>query len=203
MFYTEWRLRILICCLGLLFIRFAHAQTIKCASSVPNLLTASASGTAELVGDYLLICTGGSGQVSTDVQATLNTNVATSSIALLLVDEGSGGSIQGSLTAANLVTFRNVGFAAPGTGQRILRITNLRGNALQIGVSSTTRPTQIAEFVAVSNPTIGIDRPQQSVAIISRPGSTRPLIQSVNPISAAAGGGAFPLTVNGAGFVAG
>jgi hypothetical protein len=69
------------------------------------------------------------------------------------------------------VTWLGVPIDAPGTnGQtRIIRITNVRGNACQLGLSSTLVPTQIVGFIAINGSQfITINNPQQTLAYIQQ-----------------------------------
>jgi hypothetical protein len=74
----------------------------------------------------------------------------------------------GRQNSASSVVFLGVPIDAPGTaGQRVIRITNVRGNAFQLGVSSTLIPTQITMFIAVNgSQQITINNPTQTVAFI-------------------------------------
>jgi len=61
---------------------------------------------------------------------------------------------QGTQTGVNTVAWTGVPVDAPGTaGTRVIRITNIRANAFQLGVSSTLVPTQISMIIAVSGST--------------------------------------------------
>jgi hypothetical protein len=75
---------------------------------------------------------------------------------------------QGSLAAANSLSWLGVPIDPPGsTGTRIIRITNVRANANQLGVSSTLIPTQIVMFISVTGVSqVAINNPQQTVAYI-------------------------------------
>ena len=75
---------------------------------------------------------------------------------------------QGSQAAANSISWLGVPIDAPGTTTtRIIRITNIRANANQLGVSSTLIPTQIVMFISVTgNSQVAINNPQQTVAYI-------------------------------------
>jgi len=70
--------------------------------------------------------------------------------------------------AVNSVTWLGVPIDAPGTANtRVVRITNVRGNACQLGTSSTLIPTQIVMFIAVNgSQQVTINNPQQTVAFI-------------------------------------
>jgi hypothetical protein len=70
----------------------------------------------------------------------------------------------------NQVTWLGVPIDAPGsTGNRIIRITNVRGNACQLGLSSTLIPTQIVAFIAINGSQfITISNPQQTLAYIQQ-----------------------------------
>ena len=62
---------------------------------------------------------------------------------------------QGYQNGVNTIAWNGVPIDAPGTaGTRVIRITNVRANAFQLGVSSTLIPTQISMIVAVSGSTI-------------------------------------------------
>lgn len=89
---------------------------------------------------------------------------------------------QGRQAGANQIVWLGVPIDPPGTtATRIIRITNVRANANQLGVSSTLIPTQIVMFVsATSTTSIPINNPQQTVAFI-QPGmtfSTRTLVSA-------------------------
>jgi hypothetical protein len=75
---------------------------------------------------------------------------------------------QGQQNGANQVVWLGVPIDAPGTaGTRVIRITNIRANACQLGVSSTLIPTQIVMFIAVNgSQQVTINQPQQTVAFI-------------------------------------
>jgi len=75
---------------------------------------------------------------------------------------------QGLQNGANSVVWLGVPIDAPGTtGTRVIRITNIRANACQLGVSSTLIPTQIVAFISVNgSQQVTINNPQQTVAFI-------------------------------------
>lgn len=75
---------------------------------------------------------------------------------------------QGTQAAPNSISWLGVPIDPPGsTGVRIIRITNIRANANQLGVSSTLIPTQIVMFISVTgNSQVAINNPQQTVAYI-------------------------------------
>lgn len=77
---------------------------------------------------------------------------------------------QARLTGNNQVTFFGVPIDPPGPNNtRIIRITNLRGNANQLGVSSTLIPTQIVANISVNPPNLlPLNNPQQTVAFVAR-----------------------------------
>jgi len=75
---------------------------------------------------------------------------------------------QGRNSGANSIMWLGVPIDPPGTNAtRIIRITNVRANANQLGVSSTLIPTQIVMFISATGTTsIPINNPQQTVAFI-------------------------------------
>jgi len=93
---------------------------------------------------------------------------------------------QGLQNGANSVVWLGVPIDAPGTtGTRVIRITNIRANACQLGVSSTLIPTQIVMFIAVNgSQQVTINNPSQTVAFIQPGlivgGGTTQFVQCVN-----------------------
>lgn len=75
---------------------------------------------------------------------------------------------QGRQVGANQIAWLGIPVDPPGANaSRIIRITNVRANANQLGVSSTLIPKQIDMFVsATSTTSIPINNPQQTVAFI-------------------------------------
>lgn len=69
---------------------------------------------------------------------------------------------------ANAVEWAGVPVDPPGTQTtRIIRMTNIRANANQLGVSSTLVPTQITMFISITGATsVPINNPTQTVAFI-------------------------------------
>ncbi len=93
---------------------------------------------------------------------------------------------QGLQNGPSSVVWLGIPIDAPGTaGTRVIRITNVRANACQLGVSSTLIPTQIVMFIAVNgSQQVTINQPQQTVAFI-QPGiiasnKTANYVQCVN-----------------------
>ena len=215
----------------------AYAQvsltpSFQCVANAGNPTIVRVEGLTELVGDYLLNCTGGTPTANgapipvANVTIILNTNITgrlvsgNVSEATLMIDEphpapavavpdnavvlppaGSPPQIlctpQGSAcpevgkftgvpspspyqtqpnvfsglqASANSVLFLGVPIDAPGTaGVRVIRITNVRANAFQLGLSSTLIPTQITMFVAVYGAQqMTLNNPTQTVAFIQR-----------------------------------
>jgi hypothetical protein len=74
----------------------------------------------------------------------------------------------GRQSGANSILWQGVPIDPPGTtATRIVRITNVRANANQLGVSSTLIPTQIVMFISATGTTsVPINNPQQTVAFI-------------------------------------
>lgn len=76
---------------------------------------------------------------------------------------------QARQTGSGQVAFFGVPIDPPGTATvRTLRITNLRANASQLGVSATLIPTQITGYLSVSpSNLLPLNNPQQTVAFVS------------------------------------
>jgi hypothetical protein len=78
---------------------------------------------------------------------------------------------QGIQTATNSVTFLGVPIDPPGTsGSRVVRITNVRGNANALGVAgANATPTPIVETISPTPPQfLPVSNPSQTVAFIQR-----------------------------------
>jgi hypothetical protein len=75
---------------------------------------------------------------------------------------------QGRVQGANSVAWLGVPIDAPGTTfTRVIRMTNIRGNANMKGVSSTLVPSQIIAYISATGTTsVPINNPQQTVAWI-------------------------------------
>jgi len=90
-------------------------------------------------------------------------------------------------TTSNSVTFIGVPIDPPGTsGSRIVRITNIRGNANALGVAgSNATPTPIVETISPNPPQfLPVSNPSQTVAFIQRG-----LVFSVQAATCVAGSG--------------
>jgi uncharacterized protein (TIGR03437 family) len=70
------------------------------------------------------------------------------------------------LVSANLVEWNGVPIDAPGTvGIRVVRLTNVRANANQLGLNGQLGTTPITGFVQITgNPAITVTNPQQTLA---------------------------------------
>jgi hypothetical protein len=92
----------------------------------------------------------------------------------------------GRQAAVGSVSWNGVPIDAPGTANtRVIRITNVRANACQLGTSSTLIPTQIVMFISVTgSQQITINNPQQTVAFIQPGlivgGTTASLLQCIS-----------------------
>jgi hypothetical protein len=75
---------------------------------------------------------------------------------------------QGVQTGANQVSWNGVPIDAPGSnGTRFIRITNVRANACQLGVSTTLIPSQIIMVISITGSQgISVNNPTQTVATV-------------------------------------
>lgn len=127
---------------------------------------------------------------NTNLTVRLASDGSTASEALLMIDEPVPGSqtpctspqagctltagvpgpnvFQAVQTGSNSVTFLNVPLDPPGIGKnRVLRITNVRVNAPQLGVSSGLIPTAVNVFVSMSGPySLTLTNPQVTFAFV-------------------------------------
>ncbi|MGB9605532.1 MAG: hypothetical protein ACPL88_06600, partial [Bryobacteraceae bacterium] len=152
----------------------ARAQVpFSCTASATSIAV-RAEGLAELVGDLVLTCTGGTaGQpITMTVQIFANTNITSRILsppdgveALLLIDNppySPSNVVTGKLVATgNSVIFAPVNTTQPGSGTRTLRIVNVRVNAAQLPVASAVNLSVTASSTAA----IPITNPTQQVAV--------------------------------------
>lgn len=184
---ADFRKWILLLAVVALFASLASAQSgssINCQTSGGVPLIVRAEGTAELVGDVVLTCTGGVGVpvFPINFQIFLNTDITSrllggsSTEALLLVDEPPASTVVPSGLGQNAwhgligaggqnLQWNGVPFTPPGTGPaRILRFTNIRANATKI--PSAGIPNPITAYISVSSPTaITLTSNQVNVAV--------------------------------------
>jgi hypothetical protein len=198
------------------------AGPFQCFANGGVSTPARAESVSELVGDYVVVCVGGTPTLVgslvplLDIQVFLNTSLTSRlladnwSEALLLMDEptpqtqricGSQGDMQTSpgfcsitgtgtgsgtyngtagrpnvfqsrQTTTNSVTFFGVPIDPPGTsGQRVLRFTNIRGDANALGVAgANSTPTPIVETISPNPPPFLpiLNSPSQTVAFIQQ-----------------------------------
>lgn len=149
--------------------------TCSVTAGVPPIVREE--GFAELVGDLLLVCSGGQAgrQQTASVTLYLNTTVTSRTAsnglteALLIVDDKVSESyraVKGGST--NMLVWPSVVITDPGQGaSRTLRITNVRANANQLPRGTDLLPAQIMSFISVAQPgPLALDYPQQVVAYI-------------------------------------
>jgi hypothetical protein len=76
----------------------------------------------------------------------------------------------GGTGAPNTVSWIGVPLDPPGAiGTRVIRLTNIRANASQLGVSSTLVPSQVVAFVSITSVLpIALGNPQQIIAMVTR-----------------------------------
>jgi len=226
---VDFRKSLLLLAILLMVGSVASAQVVtpafQCTANAGVTPLVRAEGLAELVGDVVLNCTGGTPTLpgttnpinvpKVNVRIFLNVNVTSWlldtngnwSEALLAIDDplpinqvpcpaGSGigtncsirgtgattgvdyrnavqGGIvynvfQGQWISPNQLEWLGVPIDPPGTqGTRIIRITNVRANANQLGVSGTLIPSSISMFISATGTTsIPINNPTQVVAFV-------------------------------------
>lgn len=213
---VDFRKSLLLLAILLVVGSVASAQVVtpafQCVANAGVTPLIRAEGLAELVGDVVLNCTGGTpAAVNQQVQKVnvrifLNVNVTSWLLdgnwneSILSIDDplpgttqqpcgsnncsiaGVGGPtgvnyaagapafniFQGTYIAPNQVEWLGVPIDPPGTqGTRIIRITNVRANANQLGVSGTLIPSSVSMFISATGTTsIPINNPTQVVAFV-------------------------------------
>jgi hypothetical protein len=145
------------------FIGFAHIVTINSANSITIDVVPNNPGTP-------------TGTINEPISFFFNTTQQQGSVGAPGYSCGRPNVFQGRLGALqnanqyNAVTFLGVPLDPPGTAiGRTLRITNIRANAAQLGVSSTFTTQQILMNVAINGPTtVTLANPQQIVAYVNK-----------------------------------
>src|SRR5258708_6684783 len=172
------RLR-MVALLGTVLCAPLSAQPFTCTLSVgvPAPLRLEALG--ELLSDQVATCTGGSlGQPALyDITVFANVSLTNRILngttdGLLLIDDPAPAQqklntnvFQGALSNVNGIKFASVPITQPGSGTRVLRIVNLRGNVQQLGgQTSNSTPTLLVTFLQING--VSINNPQQTVGFV-------------------------------------
>lgn len=159
-------------------------------AGVPPLVRSD--GITELVGDVILNCAGlttGPSQGFINVAVSFNTTVTSKTVAgaseaLLLIGEPDANSqvlgtnvFQASVFGVNKLLFNHIPITQQGpNGQTTMRLTNLRVNASQIGLSTGQIPSQILASITVTGllgpvlndlQVVGFIQPGMSSAVLS------------------------------------
>lgn len=144
----------------------APANQFACASGnaqTPTVCNAFGNGTGNTASGYY-----GSGTVGGASACNANPLVIPAGGCL----PGNNRNVfQAIQTTSNSVTFLGVPIDPPGTsGSRVIRITNVRGNANALGVAGTNAtPTPIVETISPNPPQfLPVSNPSQTVAFIQR-----------------------------------
>jgi len=145
--------------------------SLTCSASSPAPLNIPAGGAAEQVGDLVLTCTGGAvgPTVVTEIQLTLNGNVASGVQPELLIDNPPPSSqvpnvnlFLGSVNGSSSILFSGVSFPVPGPAAvHLLRITDVL-----VVAATIPSPGQVVATVSAlsSSPPFAVIQPQQIVA---------------------------------------
>lgn len=144
---------------GCVVVRAETPAALTCTAGVDGPATVRAEGMAELVGDVVLHCTGGTPTAT--VQLTLNTAIAGEA---RLIVEGTVPVVYKARpgAAANTVTWIDVPFDAPATTERVIRLSHVHADASVI-------PNDIVAFVLITGaPSIAVVNPQQTVAHVKQ-----------------------------------
>lgn len=130
-----------------------NGSTLSCTGSAPAAPQVALEGRTELLGDFVLNCSGLSGSLRADVTLTLNTNVTNtlSGIATdsVLTVNGTAGPI-GALAGYNAIRWSAVSLLPAGDGTAAVRISRVRADASALSVLGSFQPTAITGQVSVN-----------------------------------------------------
>ena len=189
-------------CISIAFIAcasIAFSETLFCTpTAVPPIVRSE--GITERVGDIVLDCSGGApgAVVQGNLTVFLNVNVTNkllndnSTDALLTVDTGSGpvpANVSGAPFGSTAVVFNGLAFTVPASGHVTLRITNLRGNASQLG---QTPQQSIFAFVAFNQGSSLVTTNPQFTVAVTEPG----LLADFSSKTVTCRGSALPSAIN-------
>ena len=144
-----------------------NSGVLACSTSTPQALTVQAGSTSQLVGDFVLNCSGGAfgTQGMADIQVALNAGTAgnvAGSQAEMYVGANST-PIYGTVGGNGSILFQGISFAVPGPSASItMRITNVWAN-----VSTITSGGQVVmtASAAYASPAMTVTPAQQTVAV--------------------------------------
>ena len=139
-------------------------SALTCGTSAPQVLPVQAGSNSQLVGDFLMSCSGGTigTQVTANIQATLTANTAVDSQAELFIGSNTT-PVWGTASGDSAIMFPGVSFAAPGpSASTTLRITNVSANVAPLVVGE-----QVIMMVSALNatPSITVTPALQTVAL--------------------------------------
>ena len=137
---------------------------LACTSSASQVLSVPAGSPAQLVGDLLLTCTGGTPgtQATANLQIALNTTLASSQPQLFV--GSSTTPIWGAASGTSGILFQWISFTAPGSsGSVTLRVTNVWANLASMAPGGQVLMTV---SVPVSSPALSVTPAQQAVAAV-------------------------------------
>src|SRR3982751_5600478 len=152
----------------------ALGANVVCAPTAVNSAI-HAEGAAERLGDIVLSCTGNPGdQIGANLNLFLNANVTnritgTNNLDVIFtIDQGAGPTSAGltaQLVAVNQVAFNGVSFTVPASGRVSIRISNLRGNAIQLnGISpAVVNLSTTGQGMTFTNSLVTVGTPRRSL----------------------------------------
>jgi len=142
--------------------------TLSCAAGVPSVPQVALEGRTEVLGDYVVNCSGLAGPLTADFTLILNTNVTNAltdfvTDAVLTVN---GGAPQNAIvTSYNSVQWPGVVVSPAGDGTAVLRISKVRADASLLATPGNLQPAPITGQLNVSALiTVPIASPRQTMA---------------------------------------
>jgi len=130
----------------------AGATNINCTGSSPNPAPAAMEGRTELLGDYLLTCTGMTAPVTANIALRLNTNVTNataSGVSDAFLQVNGAATTSGMVSGFNSLQFNGVSLVPSGGGVATVRVTNVRADASMVGSSGSLQSLGVTGTITV------------------------------------------------------
>jgi len=141
---------------------------LSCTAGVPTVPQVALEGRTEVLGDYVVNCSGLAALLTADLTLTLNTNVTnglTNGVTDAALTVNAGTPLNAIVTGYNSIQWLGVAVSPASDGTAVLRITNVRADASLLATPGNLQPEAITGQLGISALiTVPIASAQQTMA---------------------------------------